>query len=111
MLELSRVTRRALATRLRYQRIRAQELELMKSIHEDETELTQTELKDVDLQIRSIQTMLCDGGLVAIGSRGYEFDPGDDGDHKSWRASHSSDNESVCILTSGSSGSCSELDE
>ncbi|KAG1897046.1 uncharacterized protein F5891DRAFT_1192470 [Suillus fuscotomentosus] len=111
MLELSRITRRALATRLRYQRIRAHELQLIMSIHEDETELTQTELKDIDLQIGSIRNMLRDGGMVTIGDRGHEFDPGDDDDRKPWRASRSSDNESVRILTSGSDESCSELDE
>ncbi|KAG1774374.1 hypothetical protein EV702DRAFT_1200387 [Suillus placidus] len=62
MLELSHITRRALATRLRYQCLRAHELDLMKSIHEDETELTQTDLKDVDLQIGSIRNLLHNGG-------------------------------------------------
>ncbi|KAG2156323.1 hypothetical protein DEU56DRAFT_750864 [Suillus clintonianus] len=100
MLELSRVTRRAIATRLRYQRLRAHELDLMKSIHEDETELTQTELKTVDHQIGSIRNMLREGGVVAIGDDGHGFDPGD---HEPRRASGSSDNESVHMIESGSS--------
>jgi hypothetical protein len=108
MLELSRVTRRAIATRLRYQRLRAHELDLMKSIHEDETELTQTELKTVDLQIGSIRNMLREGGVVPIADKGYGFGPGD---RDPWRPSGSSDNESVRMLGSGSDGSYSELNE
>ncbi|KAG1791084.1 uncharacterized protein HD556DRAFT_1486976 [Suillus plorans] len=108
MLELSRVTRRVIATRLRYQRLRAHELDLMKSIHDDETELTTTELKTIDLQIGTIRNMLREGGVVAIGNMGYGFDPGD---HELHQSSDASDNESIRMLGSGSDASCSELDE
>ncbi|KAG1790667.1 uncharacterized protein HD556DRAFT_1310451 [Suillus plorans] len=54
MLELSRITRRAIAARLRYQCLRSRELDLIKSILDDETELCQTQLSGVDVQIGSI---------------------------------------------------------
>ncbi|KAG1820655.1 hypothetical protein EV424DRAFT_1347156 [Suillus variegatus] len=77
MLELSRITRRAIAARLRYQRLRSRELDLIKSILDDETELCQTQLSGVDVQIGSIRNMLQDAGVAQIGSTGSRFDPND----------------------------------
>ncbi|KAG2048806.1 hypothetical protein BDR06DRAFT_1012727 [Suillus hirtellus] len=54
MLELSRITRWALAARVRYQRLCAHELDLIKSILEEETELSQKQIHGIDLQIGSI---------------------------------------------------------
>ncbi|KAG1765299.1 hypothetical protein EV702DRAFT_1051056 [Suillus placidus] len=68
MLELSRITRRTIAARIRYQCLRSCELDLIKSIVEDEKELTETQLKGIDLQIGSIRNMLQDGGVTAIAS-------------------------------------------
>ncbi|KAG1853533.1 hypothetical protein C8R48DRAFT_675806 [Suillus tomentosus] len=71
MLELSRITRRALAARVRYQRLRAHELDLIKSILEEETELSQKQIHSIDLQIGSIRNMLQDGGVTSIGNKGF----------------------------------------
>ncbi|KAG2135987.1 hypothetical protein DEU56DRAFT_913077 [Suillus clintonianus] len=79
MLELSRITRRAIAARMRYQRLRSRELDLIRSICVDETELCQTQLNEVDVQIGSIRNMLQVGGAAAIGSTGCRFEPGDTG--------------------------------
>ncbi|KAG1741653.1 hypothetical protein EDB19DRAFT_1828007 [Suillus lakei] len=50
MLELSRITRRTIAARMRYQRLRSHELELIKSITDDELEQSKTQLNAVDQQ-------------------------------------------------------------
>ncbi|KAG1804197.1 hypothetical protein EV424DRAFT_1351376, partial [Suillus variegatus] len=51
MLELSRITRRAIAARMWYQHLRSRELDLIKSILEDEQDLAQTQIKGIDVQI------------------------------------------------------------
>ncbi|KAG1842701.1 hypothetical protein C8R48DRAFT_678949 [Suillus tomentosus] len=72
MLELSRMTHRAIAARIRYQRLRSRELDLIKSILEDETEVSQSQLKGIDLQIGSIRNLLQDQG-VTVGSQGWNI--------------------------------------
>ncbi|KAG1798819.1 uncharacterized protein HD556DRAFT_1305694 [Suillus plorans] len=79
MLELSRITRRAIATRMRYQCIRSHELDLIKSILEDETEMSQKHMNCIDLQIGSLRNMLHDGGMTVIGNKGCRFDRSDYG--------------------------------
>ncbi|KAG1868225.1 uncharacterized protein F5891DRAFT_987536 [Suillus fuscotomentosus] len=103
MLELSRITRRAIAARLRYQRLRSRELDLIKSILDDETELCQTQLSGVDVQIGSIRNMLQDAGVAQIGSMGSRFDPNDAAGP--WCES-SSDEESAAIAASRGSSAC-----
>ncbi|KAG1892022.1 hypothetical protein F4604DRAFT_1672137 [Suillus subluteus] len=70
MLKLSRITCRAIAARMHYQRLRSRELDLIKSILDDETELSQVQLKGMDLQIGAIRNVLQDGGVMAIGNKG-----------------------------------------
>lgn len=74
----------------------------MKSILEDETELCQTQLGGVDVQIGFIRNMLQDAGVVAIGSTGSRFDSNEAGP---WCES-SSDEESVAIAASRGSSAC-----
>lgn len=106
MLELSRITRRATSARLRYQRLCSRELDLIKSILEDETELCKTQLTSVDAQIGSIRNMLQDAGVPAIGSAGSRFDCNDAGP---WCES-SSDEESLVIAVSRGSSACPSED-
>ncbi|KAG1898260.1 uncharacterized protein F5891DRAFT_981917 [Suillus fuscotomentosus] len=54
MLELSWVTRRVIAAKVRYQRLHSIELELIKSINDDELKITRKELTATDLQIGSL---------------------------------------------------------
>ncbi|KAG1890009.1 hypothetical protein F4604DRAFT_1914549 [Suillus subluteus] len=68
-LELSRVTRRVIAAKARLQRLRSLELELIKSINDDELEITKQELTATDLQIGYLRNELDDAGVV-IGDRG-----------------------------------------
>ncbi|KAG2112425.1 hypothetical protein DEU56DRAFT_762052 [Suillus clintonianus] len=105
MLELSRITRRAITARMRYQRLRSRELDLIRSILVDETEVSQTQLKGIDLQIGSIRNLLQDAGISEIGNKGCRFDPGESGP---WCES-SSDNDSdrPAAMTPGSH--CSSL--
>ncbi|KAG1723567.1 hypothetical protein EDB19DRAFT_1762909 [Suillus lakei] len=79
MLELSRITRRAVAARMRYQRLRSHELDLIKSILEDETEVSQAQLKGIDLQIGSIRNVIQDAGMLVIENKGRRFDPSESG--------------------------------
>lgn len=79
MLELSRITRRAIAARMRYQRIRSHKLDLIKSILEDETEMSQKHMNCIDLQIGSLRNMLQDGGVTVIGNKGCRSDRSDYG--------------------------------
>ncbi|KAG2050284.1 hypothetical protein BDR06DRAFT_974656 [Suillus hirtellus] len=72
MLELSPMTHQAIATRIRYQRLYSHELDLIKSILEDETEVSQSQLKGIDLQIGSICNLLQDQG-VTVGSQGWNI--------------------------------------
>ncbi|KAG2739785.1 hypothetical protein P692DRAFT_20881481 [Suillus brevipes Sb2] len=90
MLELSRITRRAIAARMRYQRIRSHELDLIKSILEDETEVSRKHMNSIDLQIGSLRNMLHDGGTTVIGSKGCRGDRSDYG-QAWWESSDSSD--------------------
>ncbi|KIK49038.1 hypothetical protein CY34DRAFT_7719 [Suillus luteus UH-Slu-Lm8-n1] len=91
MLELSRITRRAITARMRYQRLRSRELDLMNTILGDEQDLAQTHLKAVDVQIGSIRNTLQDAGVGVIGKNGCRFDPGDNGP---WCESSSDDSDS-----------------
>ncbi|KAG1721837.1 hypothetical protein EDB19DRAFT_1835272 [Suillus lakei] len=76
MLELSRVTRRVVTARMRYQRLRIHELDLIKSILDDENEQTGTQLKTIDSQIGALRNMLDEGGVTEIGDKGRrKFDP------------------------------------
>ncbi|KAG1721039.1 hypothetical protein EDB19DRAFT_1835713 [Suillus lakei] len=70
MLELSRVTHRAIAARMQYQRIHSHELDLIKSILEEETTTSQKHMNSIDLQIGSLGNILHDGGVV-IGTKGF----------------------------------------
>ncbi|KAG2133211.1 uncharacterized protein EDB93DRAFT_1254982 [Suillus bovinus] len=79
MLELSRITRRAIATRMRYRRLRSRELDLIKSILEDEQDLAQTQMKGIDVQIGSLCNILQDAGVTVIGNKGCRFEPSDIG--------------------------------
>lgn len=110
MLELSRVTRRVLAARVRYQRLRSHELDLIKGLHTDEIELSTKHLNGIDLQIGSIRNLLQDGGVTAIGDQGGRFNPCD---REPWCES-SSDDESVPMIhgtpSHGSSACLSEVD-
>ncbi|KAG1781195.1 hypothetical protein EV702DRAFT_1042326 [Suillus placidus] len=63
MLEFSRMTRRAFAARIRYQRLRSHELELMKSIVDNEIQRSKTQMVAIDLQIGSTEGMLRDAGV------------------------------------------------
>ncbi|KAG1876070.1 hypothetical protein C8R48DRAFT_768911 [Suillus tomentosus] len=100
MLELSRVTRRAISARMRYQRIRSHELDLMKSILEDETTLSQQDIHSLDLQIGSLRHMLHAGGVTVIGHKGCKLDPNDH--DQAWcESSDDNDDSSIC----GSDGS------
>ncbi|KAG2117455.1 hypothetical protein DEU56DRAFT_761385 [Suillus clintonianus] len=69
-LELSRITRRAIAARMRYQRLRCRELDLIRAILEGEEDLSQTEMKGIDAQIGAICNILEDAGVTAIGNKG-----------------------------------------
>ncbi|KAG2138495.1 hypothetical protein DEU56DRAFT_755796 [Suillus clintonianus] len=69
-LELSRITRRAIAARMRYQRLRCRELDLIRAILEGEEDLSQTEMKGIDAQIGAIRNILEDAGVTAIGNKG-----------------------------------------
>ncbi|KAG1867100.1 hypothetical protein C8R48DRAFT_671977 [Suillus tomentosus] len=64
MLKLSRVTRRVIAAKVRYQCLRLIELELIKSINDDELEITRKELTATDLQIGSLRNELDDAGVL-----------------------------------------------
>jgi hypothetical protein len=102
MLELSRITRRAIAARMRYQRIRSHELDLMKSILEDETILSQQDIHSLDLQIGSLRHMLHAGGVTAIGNKGCKLDP--DNHDRAW--CESSDDDSSIFESDGSHSVC-----
>ncbi|KAG1853883.1 hypothetical protein DFJ58DRAFT_728010 [Suillus subalutaceus] len=69
MLELSRITRRAIAARMRYQHIHSHELDLIKSTLEDETQVSQKHMNSIDLQFGSLRNMLHDGGVTVIGNK------------------------------------------
>lgn len=111
MLELSRITRRAFSARIRYQRLRDHELDLIKSLLNDEKELVQTHMKKIDLQIGSLRNTLEDAGVTEIGNKGCRFDPSD---HADWCESDSSKDGSIlCESDIGESESvsgCTTLD-
>ncbi|KAG1902398.1 uncharacterized protein F5891DRAFT_978713 [Suillus fuscotomentosus] len=79
MLELSRVTCRAISARMQYQCIHSHELDLMKSILEDETTQSQQDIHSLDLQIGSLRHMLHAGRVtvIGIGHKGCKLDPND----------------------------------
>ncbi|KAG1793489.1 uncharacterized protein HD556DRAFT_1443604 [Suillus plorans] len=70
MLELSRISRRTFAAKMEYQRLRAEELELITSLMRDEMEESQAHLKRADLQIGSLQNSLHNAGVAVIGNKG-----------------------------------------
>ncbi|KAG1780996.1 hypothetical protein EV702DRAFT_1250538 [Suillus placidus] len=72
MLELSRVSRQALAARMEYQRLRTEELGLITSIVHDELEESQSRLIRADLQIGSLRNDLYDAGVSVIGNKGRQ---------------------------------------
>ncbi|KAG1844116.1 hypothetical protein C8R48DRAFT_780412 [Suillus tomentosus] len=105
MLELSRITRRAFSARIRYQRLREHELDLIKSLLNDEKELVQTHMQKIDLQIGSLRNTLEDAGVTEIGNKGCRFDPSD---HVDWCESDSSKDGSIlCESDVGESESVS----
>ncbi|KAG1879961.1 uncharacterized protein F5891DRAFT_991475 [Suillus fuscotomentosus] len=108
MLELSRITRQAIATRIHYQRLRSRELDLIKSILEDETELCQTQLSGVDMQIGSIRNMLEAQGVTATGNTDSRFSPGN---ARLWYRSLSDEESLVIAATSRGSSACPQSDD
>ncbi|KAG2116415.1 uncharacterized protein F5147DRAFT_672605, partial [Suillus discolor] len=111
MLELSYVTRRAFAARIRYARLRSHELELMKSIVEYENEQSKIQINAIDLQISSLKDTLRDAG-VDMESKECRlskdnirmFSGDDDDDEASWQEDDSCD----VTFSFGSSGSGSD---
>ncbi|KAG1843633.1 hypothetical protein C8R48DRAFT_780613 [Suillus tomentosus] len=111
MLELSYVTRRAFAARIRYGRLRSHELDLMKSIVEYENEQSKIQINAIDLQINSLKDTLRDGG-VDMESKECRlskdnvrmFSGDDDDDEASWQEDDSCD----VTFSFGSSGSGSD---
>ncbi|KAG1895850.1 uncharacterized protein F5891DRAFT_1250426 [Suillus fuscotomentosus] len=108
MLELSRITRQAIAARIHYQCLRSRELDLIKSILEDETELCQTQLSGVDMQIGSIRNMLEAQGVTATGNTDSRFDPGN---ARLWYRSLSDEESLVIAATSRGSSACPQSDD
>ncbi|KAG2049937.1 hypothetical protein BDR06DRAFT_1011707 [Suillus hirtellus] len=105
MLELSWITCQALAARVRYQCLRAHELDLIKSILKEETELSQKQIHSIDLQIGSIRNMLQDGGVTSIGNKGCKFDPSN---HGPWCESSASDDDGSMFGSDATSASLSD---
>ncbi|KAG1747043.1 uncharacterized protein EDB91DRAFT_1245484 [Suillus paluster] len=70
MLELSCVSCRTFTAKMEYQRLCAEELELMMSLMKDEMEESQAHLTETDLQIGSLWNSLYDAGVAVIGSKG-----------------------------------------
>lgn len=107
MLELSRITRRAFAARIRFQHLRSHELELMKSLVDDEIEQVKTQINAIDTQISS--RMVCEGE-VDIESKWcgssedniWMFSGDDHGSDASWRKKDPCD---VTISFTSGSGS------
>jgi hypothetical protein len=111
MLELSRITRRAIAARMRYQRIRSHELDLIKSILEDKTEMSRKHINSVDLQIGTLRNMLHDGGVAVIGNKGCRSDRSNH--DKAWCESGSDSSDSLIddSRSACESGCASESEE
>ncbi|KAG2052213.1 hypothetical protein BDR06DRAFT_997738 [Suillus hirtellus] len=111
MLELSYVTRRAFAARIRYGRLRSHELDLMRSIVEYENEQSKIQINAIDLQINSLKDTLRDAG-VDMESKECRlskdnirmFSGDDDDDEASWQEDDSCD----VTFSFGSSGSGSD---
>lgn len=109
MLELSYVTRRAFAARIRYARLRSHELELMKSIVEYENEQSKIQINAIDLQINSLKDTLRDAGVdmeskeCRLSKDNIRMFAGDD-DEASWQEDDSCD----VTFSFGSSGSGSD---
>ncbi|KAG1844503.1 hypothetical protein DFJ58DRAFT_802474 [Suillus subalutaceus] len=98
MLELSRITRRAFAARIQFQRLRSHELELMKSLVDDEIEQVKTQINAIDLQIGSIEGMIREGEVdieskeCSLSEDNIRMFCGDDhGSEASWREKDSCD--------------------
>lgn len=70
MLELSRISRQTFAAKMEYQRLRAEELELITSLMKDEMEESQAHVTKADLQIGSLRNSLHDAGVAVIGDKG-----------------------------------------
>jgi hypothetical protein len=106
MLELSRISRRTIAARVRYQRLRSHELDLIKSLLQDETELSQKTLTDIDFQIGTLRNVLQDDGVTEIGNKGSLLDPSER--DAVWCESSTSDAEDgLASVFDGSSAACS----
>jgi hypothetical protein len=75
MLELSHISRRTFAAKMEYQRLRAEELELITDIMRDELEECKGHLTKADLQIGSLRNDLYDAGVPVIGSKGRPGNP------------------------------------
>ncbi|KAJ8588883.1 hypothetical protein M405DRAFT_818932 [Rhizopogon salebrosus TDB-379] len=73
-LELSHITRRTIAARLRYQRLRAHELDLIKSILEDEKDLSQRQLNERHLELSRITRRTITAKLRYQRLRAHELD-------------------------------------
>lgn len=105
MLELSRITRCAFSARIQYQRLRSHELDLIKSLLNDEQELVQTHIRGIDLQIGALRNTLEDAGVMEVGNKGCRFDPSK---HVDWCESDSSKDGSIlCDSDAGESVSVS----
>ncbi|KAG1899870.1 uncharacterized protein F5891DRAFT_381954, partial [Suillus fuscotomentosus] len=74
MLQLSQISHQAISARMRYQRVRIHELDMIRSILNDENELAQKQMKMIESQIAHLRNALEADGVTGIGNR---FDPGD----------------------------------
>lgn len=70
MLKLSHISCQTFAAKMEYQRLRAEELDLITSLMKDEMEESQAHVTKVDLQIGSLQNSLHDAGVAVIGNKG-----------------------------------------
>lgn len=100
MSELARVSRRTRAAQMEYQRLRAEELRLIRSIMEDEVEESNAYLNRTDLQIGSVRNDLFNAGVAAIGSNGSKY-------HDAKKDDETDDSRDSCdsIAASGCDGS------
>lgn len=75
-LDIARLNRDAYTAKIQYQRIRMQELEMMRSLVEDECEETQVLLTRTERQIGEIRAQLCRSrGMSAIYGPGIDTGP------------------------------------
>jgi hypothetical protein len=74
MLQLSQISHRAISARMRYQQVRIHELDMIKSILNDENELAQKQMKAIKSQMAHLRNALEADGVAGIGNR---LNPGD----------------------------------